>query len=206
MSDPASQSRRVSEAVPPIADLKALAHVDRLRILASLRLDGASTATRLGRRLGLNSGATSYHLRRLAAHGFIEADPELGNGREKWWRARHESTRYDTAELSGDQLETGLAFTQAVLSAHAAMMQRALQHYRDLPVAWRSASTASDVIIPLTADEAKALTEKLFAVMTEVQRAHPPVSAPQTAEVRPFAVVLHAFPYPTEVGGPGQSE
>lgn len=206
MSDPTSSPRRVSEAVPPIADLKALAHVDRLRILASLRLDGASTATRLGRRLDLNSGATSYHLRRLAAHGFIEPDPDLGNGRERWWRARHESTRYDTANLSGDQLETGLAFTQAVLSAHAAMMQRALQHYRDLPVAWRGASTASDVIIPLTADEAKALTERLFAVMMEVQRAHPAVGAPHGAEVRPFAVVLHAFPYPTEGDTPGPSE
>ena len=53
---------------PDVAALRALGHPVRLRILGLLRADGPATATALAQRLGLNSGATSYHLRQLAAH------------------------------------------------------------------------------------------------------------------------------------------
>ena len=38
-------------------------------MLGELRLNGAATASQLGRRLGESSGATSYHLRQLARFG-----------------------------------------------------------------------------------------------------------------------------------------
>ena len=43
-------------------------------MLGILRTEGATTATALAQRLGLNTGATSYHLRQLAQHGFIVDD------------------------------------------------------------------------------------------------------------------------------------
>ncbi len=58
-----------------------------------LRLEGPATATQLAQQLKLNTGATSYHLRQLAEHGFIEEDHERGDARDRWWRAAHESTR-----------------------------------------------------------------------------------------------------------------
>ena len=59
--------------------LRGLAHPVRLRMLGLLRTEGPATATRLAARLGLNSGATSYHLRQLATHGFVveATDPQL---------------------------------------------------------------------------------------------------------------------------------
>jgi DNA-binding transcriptional ArsR family regulator len=48
-------------------NLRGLAHPLRVRLLGLLRSDGSSTATRLAERLGQSSGATSYHLRQLAA-------------------------------------------------------------------------------------------------------------------------------------------
>ena len=86
---------------PDAAGLKALAHPVRLRMLGMLRIDGPATATSLAARLGLNSGATSYHLRQLADHGFIVDDQERGNGRERWWRAAHASTRTSSDSLGG---------------------------------------------------------------------------------------------------------
>src|SRR3954465_1992598 len=74
----------------PVADaraLRALSHPRRLELLALLRFEGESTATLLARRLGESSGATSYHLRQLAQHGFIEEAPARG-GRERYWRYR----------------------------------------------------------------------------------------------------------------------
>src|SRR4030095_2278376 len=76
--------------------LKALAHPLRMRLLAGLRYHGRATATMLGERLGESSGSTSYHLRVLAEHGFIEEVPGhaggRGRGRERWWRGGPEQT------------------------------------------------------------------------------------------------------------------
>ncbi|GIF07241.1 ArsR/SmtB family transcription factor [Actinoplanes siamensis] len=66
--------------------LRGLAHPLRVRMLALLREHGASTATRLAERLGESSGTTSYHLRQLAAYGFVEDVPGRAAGRERWWR------------------------------------------------------------------------------------------------------------------------
>ncbi len=74
---------------PTPQQLRALTHPVRLRMLGILRTEGPATATVLAQRLGLNTGATSYHLRQLAQHGFIDDDAERGNGRERWWRAAH---------------------------------------------------------------------------------------------------------------------
>lgn len=192
MSDP----RPVAAITPSVTALKALAHPDRLRILGRLRLEGPSTATALGRRLGLNSGATSYHLRQLAAHGFIEPAVDLGNRRERWWRASHESTTYEMAELSGDDLEAGLAFGQAIVATHSLMLRRAQDAYRDLPLEWRRASTASDYTMAITPAQAAALTDRLTALLWEAKVAAPPTGAPSPPGTRPFTVLLHAFPYP----------
>ena len=72
--------------------LRALSHPTRLRMLGMLRIDGPATATSLAARLGINTGQTSYHLRQLAQHGFVVDDAERGNGRERWWKAAHQST------------------------------------------------------------------------------------------------------------------
>lgn len=191
-----TQPRQISRTVPGITALKALAHPDRLRLLSSLRTAGPSTASELARRFGLNSGATSYHLRQLAQHGFIEPATELGNARERWWRARHESTFYETAELSGDDLDSGLAFTQAVLAGHAAMLQRAQETYRDLPVPWRKATTNSDVIIPLTAEAAEALNNRIMDLLMEAKAASPAPGTPLPPDMKLVAFLHYAFPYP----------
>ena len=59
--------------------LRGLAHPLRMRLLTALRRGGPATASQLAEKLGESSGATSYHLRQLAAHGFVEDAPE------QWW-------------------------------------------------------------------------------------------------------------------------
>ena len=56
--------------------LKGLLHPIRVRLLNLLESDGPATASQLGRRIGESSGVTSYHLRILAQHGFIQDDEE----------------------------------------------------------------------------------------------------------------------------------
>lgn len=183
---------------PPVPDpsaLKALAHADRLRILGILRFDGPSTATALARRLGLNSGATSYHLRQLARHGFIAQVPDRGNRRERWWQVRQGAAEGDPAALEGAALEeAGLAMIQAVLSQHATLMRQALEAFPTLPPEWRQASNVSDYVMAMTSEQAQALKDRLTAELwDEVRKAPPEASGPGQ---RRFMVMLHAFPVP----------
>src|SRR5437879_9797840 len=67
------------------AELRALAHPLRLQLLQVLHAEGPATASRLARRLGESSGATSYHLRALHRAGMVE-EAEQRNGRERWWQ------------------------------------------------------------------------------------------------------------------------
>jgi DNA-binding transcriptional ArsR family regulator len=78
--------------ITDVEALKLLAHPLRYRMMDRLR-QGPATSTTLAQALGLNSGATSYHLRQMAQHGFIEEVPELARGRERWWRARRMDIR-----------------------------------------------------------------------------------------------------------------
>ena len=68
------------------AALRMLAHPLRSRLLAELRQHGAATTTSLAARLQTNSGATSYHLRKLAEVGVVEDNGE-GTGRARIWTA-----------------------------------------------------------------------------------------------------------------------
>ena len=190
--------RDISRIAPDPTALKALAHPVRLRMLGLLRIDGPATASGLAARLGLNSGATSYHLRQLALHGFIVEDAERGNARDRWWRAAHESTTFGEGDGGDAALEAGVAFGQAALNWQISQMQRALQHHTQLTPEWRKASTISDYYIPLTAGQAEALMDKLQTVLWEAMQAAPQLGTPLPEGAEPFAIILHAFPRPPE--------
>ncbi len=75
--------------------LRGLAHPLRMQLLDALRNNGPATASQLGARLGESSGATSYHLRQLAAHGFVEDAPgtaRAGSGGGRRWTRESSST------------------------------------------------------------------------------------------------------------------
>src|SRR5690349_15426854 len=120
-------------------------------MLGLLRVDGPATATSLATRLGLNTGATSYHLRQLATHGFIVEDEERGNGRERWWRAAHQAT-VTSGEVAKDEggEETMDAYLQSVVVVMTELLQRAMEERPVLPDEWRRASTFSDWVVKLT--------------------------------------------------------
>ena len=178
-------------AVPGPAALKALSHPVRLQILGLLRSEGPATATSLAQRLGLNSGATSYHLRQLHQHGFVTEDTERGNARERWWRAAHMSTRTDRADHSPENAEAREAFAQAVATVHAETTQRALAEAATLPERWREASTTSDWTLRLTPERADELVRTLAELLSGW--AEDDLGTEDGAD---FVVQLHAFPRP----------
>ena len=73
-----------------MAQMRALAHPVRIRIVSLLANQGPARATDLGDALGLAPNAVSYHLKSLAKAGLVEQAPEASaDKRERWWRASH---------------------------------------------------------------------------------------------------------------------
>jgi len=185
----------LTSITPSPTALKALSHPVRLRMLGLLRLEGPATATTLATRLGLNTGATSYHLRQLAQHGFVVDDQERGDGRDRWWKAAHRST--ETANTTDDPAtrETLEAYLQSVAVVMTEQLQRAIEELPLVPEPWGRASTFSDWVIRLTPARAKALVDALAEVISQADDDDGDESAEQ------FVVQLTAFPLPGHVTG-----
>ena len=179
----------LTSITPTPEQLKALTHPVRVRMLGMLRIDGPATATTLANRLGLNTGATSYHLRQLAQRGFVVEDTERGTGRERWWRAAHQVTTTDTAPADPDARDTMDAYLQSVVVVMTERLQRSVEELPTLSEEWRDATTYSDWVIPLTPARALRLIEHLNAALQSVDEE-------ADEEAVPFVVQVAAFPYP----------
>ncbi|WP_129308894.1 helix-turn-helix domain-containing protein [Streptomyces sp. L2] len=176
--------------------LRGLAHPLRMRLLDALRHNGPATASQLGDRLGESSGATSYHLRQLAAHGFVEDAPEHGKGRERWWRAVDQGLVFDTAEFEGAGPEVrGLAeaFLHEVAANHARELSTWLGNRDHWSADWSSATDMSDATLRLDAELAAELIQKMHALIDGYRdRA---TDAPGAEHVR---IHTHLFPIETD--------
>ncbi|GAA1159017.1 helix-turn-helix domain-containing protein [Nocardioides aquiterrae] len=188
----------VTSITPSPDALKALTHPLRLRMLGLLRIEGPATATTLATRLGLNTGATSYHLRQLERHGFVVEDTERGNARDRWWKAAHQATMTDTAPPADPaEKETLEAYLQSVAVVMTQTLQRSVEELGLLPPEWADATSYSDWVIRLTPARAKALLETLHEVL------HAEPEEEDAEDAVQYVVQLNGFPYPGRVGGAG---
>ena len=181
-----------SSITPGPEGLRALSHPVRLRMLGLLRVEGPATATTLSERLGINTGATSYHLRQLAQHGFIEDDPERGNARDRWWKASHASTQARPTDAKSDaERDSYEAFLQAVAVFYIQGIQRAVELEATLPREWAEAGTFSDWILRLTPSRAAELRQSLAKVLEEFDE-----DDEDTPGALPFTVNINAYLQP----------
>jgi DNA-binding transcriptional ArsR family regulator len=185
-----------SEVSPSAAGLRTLSHPTRLKMLMLLRLEGPATATTLASQLQLNTGATSYHLRQLAEHGFIVEDTERGDARDRWWRAAHQSTKAGLTRRSEDESEDVEAYLLTVAMMYTETLMQAVQERRFLPLPWQEASTTSDWHLRLTAPRAEQLVDALSELVGQWSAEEDADDDPDAAV---FVVNLNAFPRPGTV-------
>lgn len=172
--------------------LRALAHPLRGRLLGLLRLDGPSTASRLAERVGESSGATSYHLRQLAAYGMVTEAADRGTGRERWWQAAHTTTTWEPDELLTQA--GGLEANELMQRHQIEVMGRELRSWADAGrehgPEWAGVAGLSDYVLRLTPAETRQVLDEVYAVLDGwAARTHDP--RPGT---RPVNVFTAAFP------------
>jgi DNA-binding transcriptional ArsR family regulator len=155
------------------AALAMLAHPLRARLLDELRIGGPATATMLAAVLQTNSGATSYHLRKLAQVALV-VDSSKGSGRRRLWSASTQSR--PRGEGPSDDMDD--ADGQAAL---AWLARDYLQHFTDRaeqwldtqdrwPVDWREQVGLSDHLVQVTAGQLSSLHADLAEVLERYRR------------------------------------
>jgi DNA-binding transcriptional ArsR family regulator len=160
--------------------LQALTHPLRVRMFELLD-EGPSTATALARQLGESTGATSYHLRILARHGFIEEVPDLGSRRERWWRRIKGRTWASAGTEESDEYQLASArLRTAVLQREARILEQFLETAQRYPPAWLEAASFLNVALEMTPSEAEEVASRvleLFRPFLRQNRMEPPEDA-----------------------------
>ncbi|MFI6694953.1 ArsR/SmtB family transcription factor [Streptomyces sp. NPDC050433] len=174
--------------------LRGLAHPLRMRLLNALRHHGPATASQLADRLGESSGATSYHLRQLASHGFVADDPERGRGRERWWKAADygvmvdDTLQFDASPEVRGALNT---YMHEVASIHGQEVSTWLGTAHEWPRDWATKADFSDFTLRLTPELMAELDGRVHDLIASYADRATPESAEDVAQVR---IHLHAFP------------
>ncbi len=191
---------------PDAHSLRGLAHPLRLQLLGLLRMDGPATASQLAARTGQSSGSTSYHLRQLAAYGFVVEDTQRGTGRDRWWAAAHRSTYFDpVADADEESRALGEEYLRLVADANGRRAQAAIAGLPtmddDLGPGWSDAFSINDVLLRLTLDEATALGGELMALAARYRRDDPehPEQFPEGSQR--VALQFNLLPTASSTGG-----
>jgi DNA-binding transcriptional ArsR family regulator len=155
--------------------LKGLAHPLRLRLLAELNARGSATASQLGAALGESSGSTSYHLRQLHRHGFVEEDPARGTGRERVWIPREGGWTFPALDLAADPANAAAVdlVLQAQLQSDQRRLLEVMARAESWPPEWRDVPVRRDTHVTLDPDQMTALTAELRAVVDRYREAQP---------------------------------
>ncbi|MEV6912921.1 winged helix-turn-helix domain-containing protein [Amycolatopsis sp. NPDC051071] len=152
--------------------LRALSHPLRVRILELLREDGPATASGLAKRVGESSGTTSWHLRQLAECGLITDDAELGSRRDRWWKAVHEGDQMQAKDFIDDPDLAGPfnAYAHTMIERRHAAEAQFVAEVRDWADEWIDKVSFHDSPLPLTPDEAAALSDEILEVIARYRR------------------------------------
>jgi DNA-binding transcriptional ArsR family regulator len=183
--------------------VKALAHPMRVQILRSLRVHRKASVTSLAEELGETTGATSYHLRQLARHGFVEEfaeEPETGEGakrvgrKQRWWRMAVDEIHTTGFDFMDDE-DTREAFA-FLLREDVADRGRRLANWhataRQWPATWQRASSSMEGNLQLNAKQTRQLADELAEVVARYRDAVPGRGA-RTVDIQ-YAV------FPTDTG------
>lgn len=179
------------------AQLRTVAHPLRSRLLQRLQRHSPATATELAAELKTNTGATSYHLRRLAEVGLVVEADTPKRGRERWWRAAYDSygwTESEVADGDPDTLEAvdwmlGHNLRMFVQAAEASLAAR-----KQWPQRWRDAMPTTEFELELTPSEVTALTRELMDVLHRYEQLPADRELPEGEDRQTVLYFTHGLP------------
>jgi DNA-binding transcriptional ArsR family regulator len=173
-------------------DLRALAHPVRIALIEQLVLHGAQTASQLADRVDESPANCSWHLRKLAEHGFVE-EAGGGRGRERPWQATSTGMSWGDDDESPETRVAGDALTEMMIERELGRSREARARLRDDPE-WQSAAFADQTMLWLTAEELAEAEEVIRGLfLSRLDRLQNPSKRPPGSRL----CSLLAWGYPT---------
>ena len=158
--DPRLPHRRLRDA----RELRALAHPVRMGIIEHLSVSGPLTATELADRLDESPANCSWHLRKLAEHGFVE-EAGGGKGRNRPWRVPGIGLTWDNPDAGPDERRAAEALSEVTMSRALERLHEANRREPEEPREWRDAGNGGEYATWLTAAELRSLNEEIEEVL-----------------------------------------
>ena len=148
--------------------VKVLAHPLRSRLLSRLRTTGPATATELAAALATNTGATSYHLRKLESVGLV-TDTGDGEGKRRLWRATTDFHSWTNSAFRDDEdASTALEWLQRdYVRNFAERAEHWLDAAPDWPGEWVDVLGLNDTLVTVTPEQMGELQQRMDALITE---------------------------------------
>ena len=146
-----------------------LAHPLRSRLLSRLRTAGPATATDLAAALTTNTGATSYHLRKLESVGLV-TDTGEGEGKRRLWRASTDFHSWTNSAFRDDEdAATALDWLQRdYVRQLAEKAERWLDATPNWPAEWVDVLGLNDTFVTVTPEQMRELHTRLDALLGRV--------------------------------------
>ncbi|MFL5686360.1 MAG: helix-turn-helix domain-containing protein [Chloroflexota bacterium] len=182
------------------AALRVLAHPLRARLLTALRMNGGATATALARELDTNTGATSYHLRKLASVGLVE-ETEGGRGKERWWRASTVSHEWRERDLAGDPDAEAASdwLRRHYFVGFAERYGRWLDAAAGESLDWRDAAESGDAEIRVSPDRLREFQAELSTLLDRYRD-------PSPDDDRSRRVAVYFYTFPVDAADPADAQ
>ena len=190
--------RRITSA----AEMKALAHPVRQDLLELLIMHGAMTATEAAAELDQTPANVSWHLRKLAEHGFVR-QAASGPGRKRPWKAVAESLSWgDDAEDTA----AAYALFDVAIDREVQRLRAAMANVGQETADWREATEAYQSRLWLTAEEAQEIGAEIRRLFqTKLEERLDPANRPADARLMALmAWVVPQGPPPQETTGAEQ--
>jgi DNA-binding transcriptional ArsR family regulator len=176
--------------------VKVLAHPLRSRVLSRLRTAGPATATDLAAALSTNTGATSYHLRKLESVGLV-TDTGEGEGKRRLWRAATEFHSWTNSAFRDDEdAATALSWLQRdYVRQFAERAEHWLDAAPDWPAEWVDVLGLNDTFVTVTPEQMGELQQRMDALLAEFR-------AVGEGDERARRILVYTYARPTDIEAP----
>lgn len=192
--------KREPEQITDLARLRAFMNPLRMRLYRLLYAAGSATASQLADHVDETPSLVSYHLRKLAEHGFVtEASGQGADGRERWWQVASEEgwgfRESDFADTPEGAAAVG-AVTRGIFDTRIDQYRTYLDQRSAWGKAWTDAGFSSEWVLDLTPAELAEMSDEFEALARRWrERAKAAKATGDTAGREHVAVHLYGFPF-----------